>query len=47
MNQFDTRSFDEILATPMTELEELETRGDWEFLCYLNGLPYGYFKQAV
>ncbi len=129
MNQFDTRSFDEILATPMTELEELESiycemykdvygmkarwyraesveqaradiarleeelilsekariedearavvkfckriedtikagagnretalrwimeaddaRGDWEFLCYLNGLPYGFFKQAV
>jgi hypothetical protein len=129
MNQFDTRSFDEILATPMTELEELESiycemykdvygmkarwyraesveqaradiarleeelilsekariedearavvkfckriedtikagagnretalrwimeaddaRGDWEFLCYLNGLPYGYFKQTV
>jgi len=129
MNQFDTRSFEEILATPMTELEELESiycemykdvhgmeagwyraesveqaradiarleeelilsekariedearavvkfckriedtikagagnretalrwimeaddaRGDWEFLCYLNGLPYGYFKQAA
>jgi hypothetical protein len=129
MEQYDTRSFDEILATPMTELEELESiycemykdvhgmkarwyraesveqaradiarleeelilsekariedearavvkfckriedtikagagnretalrwimeaddaRGDWEFLCYLNGLPYGYFKQAA
>lgn len=129
MEQYDTRSFDEILATPMTELEELEclyaemykdvhgmkarwyraesveqaradiarleeelilaekarienearavvkfckriedtikagagnretalrwimeaddARGDWEFLCYLNGLPYGFFKQAA
>lgn len=21
--------------------------GDWEFLCYHHGLPYGYFKKAV
>jgi hypothetical protein len=21
--------------------------GDWEFLCYLEGLPYGYFKTPV
>lgn len=21
--------------------------GDWDHLCYINGLPYGYFKQAV
>jgi hypothetical protein len=129
MEQFDTRSFDEILATPMTELEELEclyaemykdvhgmkarwyraesveqaradiarlqeelvlaekarreeearavvkfckriektikagaknretalrwimeaddAGGDWEYLCYLNGLPYSFFKQAA
>jgi hypothetical protein len=128
-SQYDTRSFDEILNTPMTELEELEclyaemykdvygmkarwyraesveqaradiarleqelilsekarveqeardavkfekrvedtikagagnretalrwimeadqANGDWEFLCYLNGLPYGFFKQAA
>lgn len=24
-----------------------DARGDWEYLCYLNGLPYGFFKQAV
>jgi len=129
MEQYDTRSFDEILATPMTELEELEclyaemykdvhgmkarwyraesveqaradiarlqeelilaekarreeearavvkfckriektikagaknretalrwimeadgANGDWEYLCYLNGLPYDFFKQAA
>jgi hypothetical protein len=129
MEQVDTRSLDEILNTPMTELEELEclyaemfkdvhgmkarwyraesveqaradiarleqelilaekarveqeardavkfekrvddtikagagnretalrwimdadnANGDWEYLCYLNGLPYGYFKQAA
>ena len=21
--------------------------GDWDFLCYENGLPYGYFRQAA
>ena len=21
--------------------------GDWEYFCYLNGLPYGYFRQAA
>lgn len=21
--------------------------GDWEYLCYLNNLPYGYFKEAA
>ena len=129
MTQYDTRSFDEILNTPMTELEELEmiysemykdvhgmkarwyraesveqaradiarleeelvlaekarledearavvrfckriedtiksgagdretalrwimeaddARGDWEFLCYLNGLPYDFFRKAA
>lgn len=129
MTQYDTRSFDEILNTPMTELEELEmiysemykdvhgmkarwyraesveqaradiarleeelvlsekariedearavvrfckriedtiksgagdretalrwimeaddARGDWEYLCYLNGLPYDFFRKAA
>jgi hypothetical protein len=23
-----------------------EAHGDWEYLCYINGLPYGYFKEA-
>lgn len=22
-------------------------RGDWEFLCYEHGLPYGYFRKAA
>ena len=129
MTQYDTRSFDEILNTPMTELEELEmiysemykdvhgmkarwyraesveqaradiarleeelvlsekariedearavvrfckriedtiksgagdretalrwimeaddARGDWEYLCYLNDLPYDFFRKAA
>ena len=21
--------------------------GDWEYFCFLNGLPYGYFRQAA
>ena len=21
--------------------------GDWEYLCFLNGLPYGYFKEMM
>jgi hypothetical protein len=24
-----------------------EAGGDWEYFCYLNGLPYGYFRQAA
>jgi hypothetical protein len=28
-------------------MEADDARGDWEFLCYLNGLPYGFFKQAA
>ena len=22
-------------------------QGDWEYFCFLNGLPYGYFKKAA
>lgn len=25
-------------------MEGSECGGDWEYLCYMNGLPYGYFK---
>jgi hypothetical protein len=21
--------------------------GDWEYFCYLNGLPYGYFNKEM
>jgi hypothetical protein len=21
--------------------------GDWEYFCFLNGLPYGYFREAA
>jgi len=21
--------------------------GDWDYFCYQNGLPYGYFKEAA
>lgn len=24
-----------------------DARGDWEYLCYLNGLPYNFFKKPV
>ena len=28
-------------------MEADEAGGDWEYLCYLNGLPYGFFKTAA
>jgi hypothetical protein len=28
-------------------MEGSDCRGDWEFLCYERGLPYGYFKKVV
>lgn len=28
-------------------MEADEAKGDWEFLCWLNGLPYGFFKAAA
>ncbi len=28
-------------------MDASEAGGDWEYFCYLNGLPYGYFKQAA
>lgn len=27
-------------------MEADDCRGDWEYLCYQNGLPYGYFKNV-
>ena len=29
------------------DVDAANANGDWEYLCYLNGLPYGYFKQAA
>ena len=28
-------------------MDASEAYGDWEYFCFLNGLPYGYFKQAA
>lgn len=28
-------------------MEASECRGDWEYYCYLNGLPYGYFTKKA
>lgn len=28
-------------------MEADECNGDWEFLCFCNGLPYGFFKKAA
>lgn len=28
-------------------MEADNANGDWEYLCYLNGLPYGFFKKTV
>ncbi len=28
-------------------MEADEAGGDWEYLCYLNGLPYGFFRAAA
>lgn len=27
-------------------MEGSDCRGDWEYFCYHNGLPYGYFKKV-
>lgn len=28
-------------------MDASQADGDWEYFCYLNGLPYGYFRQAA
>lgn len=28
-------------------MDASDANGDWQYFCYLNGLPYGYFKQAA
>jgi hypothetical protein len=28
-------------------MDASEAAGDWEYFCFLNGLPYGYFRQAA
>jgi len=28
-------------------MDASEAGGDWEYFCFLNGLPYGYFKKAA
>jgi len=28
-------------------MDASEANGDWEYLCFLTGLPYGYFKKAA
>jgi len=28
-------------------MDASQADGDWEYFCYLNGLPYGYFKVAA
>lgn len=28
-------------------MDASEADGDWEYFCYLNGIPYGYFKEEV
>ena len=28
-------------------MEADDCRGDWEYLCYHNGLPYGFFRKAA
>ena len=28
-------------------MEADECNGDWEYLCYCNGLPYGFFRQVA
>jgi hypothetical protein len=26
-------------------MDASQADGDWEYFCFLNGLPYGYFKE--
>jgi hypothetical protein len=28
-------------------MQASDAGGDWEYFCFLNGLPYGYFKEAA
>ena len=28
-------------------MDASEAGGDWEYFCFLNGLPYGYFKESA
>lgn len=28
-------------------MEASKAQGDWEYFCFLNGLPYGYFKEVA
>ena len=28
-------------------IDASEANGDWEYFCFLNGLPYGYFKKQA
>lgn len=28
-------------------MDASEAQGDWEYFCYLNGLPYGYFNKEM
>ena len=28
-------------------MQASNAEGDWEYFCFLNGLPYGYFKEAA
>lgn len=28
-------------------MDASEAQGDWEYFCFLNGLPYGYFRKAA
>lgn len=28
-------------------MDASQADGDWEYFCFLNGLPYGYFKEAA
>jgi len=28
-------------------MDASQADGDWEYFCFLNGLPYGYFKEVA
>jgi hypothetical protein len=28
-------------------MDASQAGGDWEYFCFLNGLPYGYFREAA
>ena len=54
VEKFEKRVADTILMGAVNRdtalrwiMDGSEAQGDWEYFCYLNGLPYGYFRKIA